>query len=76
MVLTVNRETTSLTALTGWNLQRKRNVFPVRYGLIYYILYITNPQLSEENFKAKAKMVAGPRWAPDTKTDWPTDCRS
>jgi hypothetical protein len=21
-------------------------------------------------------LVAGPRWAPDTKTDWPTDCRS
>jgi hypothetical protein len=20
-------------------------------------------------------LVAGPRWAPDTKTDWPTDCR-
>jgi hypothetical protein len=21
-------------------------------------------------------LVAGPRWVPDTKTDWPTDCRS
>jgi hypothetical protein len=21
-------------------------------------------------------MVAGPRWAPHTRTDWPTDCRS
>jgi hypothetical protein len=27
----------------------------------------------EENFKEKVKLVAGPRWAPDTKTDWPTD---
>jgi hypothetical protein len=33
---------------------------------------ITNAQLSEENFKAKVKLVTGPRWAPDTKTD----CRS
>jgi hypothetical protein len=37
---------------------------------------ITNPQLSEENFKKKEKLVVGPRWVPDTKTDWPTDCRS
>jgi hypothetical protein len=29
-------------------------------------------QLSEENFKENVKLVAGPRWAPDTKTDWPT----
>jgi hypothetical protein len=21
-------------------------------------------------------LVAGPSWMPDTKTDWPTDCRS
>jgi hypothetical protein len=28
------------------------------------------------NFKAKVKLVASPRWAPDTKTDLPTDCRS
>jgi hypothetical protein len=21
-------------------------------------------------------LVTGPRWAPDAKTDWPTDCRS
>jgi hypothetical protein len=37
---------------------------------------ITNPQLSKENFKEKEKFVAVPRWVPDTKTDWPTDCRS
>jgi hypothetical protein len=37
---------------------------------------ITNPQLSKRNFKEKEKLVVGPRWAPDTKTDWPTDCRS
>jgi hypothetical protein len=36
---------------------------------------ITNTQLSEGNFKEKEKLVTGPRWAPDTKTDWPTDCR-
>jgi hypothetical protein len=24
---------------------------------------------------AKEKLVTGPRWAPDTRTDWPTDCR-
>jgi hypothetical protein len=35
-----------------------------------------NPQLSEGNFKEKEKLVAGPRWEPDTKTDWPTDRRS
>jgi hypothetical protein len=36
---------------------------------------ITNPQLSEGNFEEKEKLVAGPRWVPDTKTDWPTDFR-
>jgi hypothetical protein len=36
---------------------------------------ITRPQLSERNFKEKEKLVLGPRWAPDTKTVWPTDCR-
>jgi hypothetical protein len=34
---------------------------------------ITNTQLSEGNFEEKEKLVTGPRWAPDTKTDWPTD---
>jgi hypothetical protein len=33
---------------------------------------IINPQLSEGNFQEKEKLVVGPRWAPDTKTDWPT----
>jgi hypothetical protein len=37
---------------------------------------ITNPQPPTENFKEKEKLVAGLRWVPDTKTDWPTDCRS
>jgi hypothetical protein len=32
--------------------------------------------MSEGNFKEKEKLATGPRWAPDTKTDWPTDCRS
>jgi hypothetical protein len=22
------------------------------------------------------KLVMGPRWRPDTRTDWPTDCQS
>jgi hypothetical protein len=37
---------------------------------------IKNPQLSKKYFKEKEKLVAGPRWVPDTKTDWSTDCRS
>jgi hypothetical protein len=37
---------------------------------------ITNPQLSKENFKEKQKLFTGPRWAPDIRTDWPSDCRS
>jgi hypothetical protein len=28
--------------------------------------------VSKENFKVKENFVAGPRWVPDTKTDWPT----
>jgi hypothetical protein len=32
----------------------------------------TNPQLSDSN----QNLVMGPRWVPDTKTDWPTDRRS
>jgi hypothetical protein len=33
---------------------------------------ITNGQLSKGNFKEKEKLVVGPKWAPDSKTD----CRS
>jgi hypothetical protein len=32
--------------------------------------------MCEKDFKEKEKLVAGPRWAPDNKTDWPIDCRS
>jgi hypothetical protein len=35
-----------------------------------------NTQMSNGNFRKKIKLVKGPRWAPDTKTDWPSDCRS
>jgi hypothetical protein len=37
---------------------------------------IPNSNCLKENLKEIAKFVAGPRWAPDSKTDWPTDCRS
>jgi hypothetical protein len=37
---------------------------------------ITNRNCLKENLKEKEKLVAGPKWVPDTKTDWPTDCRS
>jgi hypothetical protein len=37
---------------------------------------ITKPQLPKENFKDQEKLVAGPRWVPDTKTVWPNDYRS
>jgi hypothetical protein len=37
---------------------------------------ITNRNCLKENLKEKEKLVAGPSWAPETKTDWPTDCRS
>jgi hypothetical protein len=36
----------------------------------------TNPKLSKGKNRELEKLVAGPRWFPDTKTDWPTDCRS
>jgi hypothetical protein len=37
----------------------------------------TNPQLSNDNScEGGGKLVVGPRWVPDTKTDWPTDRRS
>jgi hypothetical protein len=36
---------------------------------------ITKRNYLKENLKDKEKLVAGPSWAPDTKTDWPTDCR-
>jgi hypothetical protein len=39
---------------------------------IHKILKRSTIQLSEGNFEEKEKLVAGPRWAPDTKTD----CRS
>jgi hypothetical protein len=31
---------------------------------------ITNSNCLQENLKEIEKLVAGPRWAPDTKTDW------
>jgi hypothetical protein len=37
---------------------------------------VTKPQMTKENVKEKEKLIAGPGWAPDTKTDWPTVCRS
>jgi hypothetical protein len=37
---------------------------------------IPNRNCLKEKLKEKEKLVAGPRWAPDTKTDWPTDCQS
>jgi hypothetical protein len=38
-------------------------------------LKITNSNCLKENLKDKEQLVAGPRWASDTKKDWPTDCR-
>jgi hypothetical protein len=37
---------------------------------------IRNRNCLKENLKEKEKLAADSRWAPDTKTDWPTDCRS
>jgi hypothetical protein len=37
---------------------------------------IPNNNCLKENIKEIEKLVAGPRWAPGTKTDWPTDCLS
>jgi hypothetical protein len=34
------------------------------------------PQLPKEHLKEKEKLVAGPKWALDTKADWPTVCRT
>jgi hypothetical protein len=38
----------------------------------------TNPKLSttKKSKREWGKLVAGPRWVPDTKMDWPTDRRS
>jgi hypothetical protein len=34
-------------------------------------------QMFVDNFRGEiAKFVAGPRWWPDTRTDWPTDRRA
>jgi hypothetical protein len=52
-------------------------VFPVKYDLNVYIeATITNRNCLKENIKENEKLVVGPRWAPDTKSDWPIDCRS
>jgi hypothetical protein len=36
----------------------------------------TNPQLSKKIKREGEKLVADSRWVPDTKRDWPPDCRS
>jgi hypothetical protein len=33
------------------------------------------PKLSKGQLE-REKLATRPRWVPDTKTDWPTDCRS
>jgi hypothetical protein len=35
----------------------------------------TNRNCQKKN-REREKLVAGPRWVPDTKKDWPTDSRS
>jgi hypothetical protein len=40
-------------------------VFPVRYRLNFH-------KFVKGNLEEIANLVAGPRWAPDAKTDWPT----
>jgi hypothetical protein len=47
----------------------------IEYGSLVHIYYPIGG-LPKENVKDTEKLVAGPRWVPDTKTDWPTDCRS
>jgi hypothetical protein len=42
--------------------------------LVREALQNNKPQLSKGNLKEN--LVAGPRWVPDTKTDWPTHCPS
>jgi hypothetical protein len=37
---------------------------------------LQNSNCLKEKLKQKAKLVAGPRRAPDNKTDWSTDRRS
>jgi hypothetical protein len=60
------------TALAKTSSNRKLQTRPlVRKGAT-----ITNPQLFKENFKDKEKLVVGSRRVSDTKTDWPTECRS
>jgi hypothetical protein len=57
-----------------WNLPHERRSDPSSLTRGRY--KIPNRNCLKEKLKEKEKLVAGPRWAPDTKTDWPTDCRS
>jgi hypothetical protein len=36
----------------------------------------TDLKLSKKIIREWEKLFAGSRWVPDTRTDWPTDCRS
>jgi hypothetical protein len=36
---------------------------------------LQNYKPATAKFKEKEKLVPGPGWGPDTKTDWPPDCR-
>jgi hypothetical protein len=40
------------------------------------VLQNNKPATVKQNLKEKEELVAGLRWEPDTKTDWPTDYRS
>jgi hypothetical protein len=69
--LSSERADPSVTALARTSSNSKLQTRPrqrVRYK-------ITNSNCLKENLKEKEKLVASPRWAPDTRTDWPTDCR-
>jgi hypothetical protein len=57
-------------------LARPRSNYTANYRPVFSserALQNNKPQLSKEE---KEKLVADPKWVPDTKTDWPTDCRS
>jgi hypothetical protein len=73
LILTKDCQKTNLTSRQVTALERTSSYSKL---LTHPLVNITNSSFLKENRKEIEKLVAGPRWAPDNKTDWPTDCRS
>jgi hypothetical protein len=75
VIITKDCQNTDLTSLQVTALARTSSYSKLQTRpLVREGRYNINSNCLKENLKEIEKLVAG--WTPDTKTDWPTNCRS